>query len=82
LTHALSDELSGRDLVQVAGKVGSAALASLFAFTILATPAPAVTNEQLLFLEVRPTPFRVFSLGLKLSQVSCYQPRWAHSWNA
>ena len=39
-------------VVQVAGKAGSAALAAVFAFSILAAPASAVTNEQLLFLEV------------------------------
>lgn len=39
--------------LQLALGIGSITLAAAFAFSILATPVGAVTNEQLLFLEVR-----------------------------
>ena len=39
-------------MLQIACGVGSATLAAALAFSILASPVVAVTNEQLLFLEV------------------------------
>lgn len=38
--------------LQIGDRLGSAALAAALAFSILASPVAAVTNEQLLFLEV------------------------------